>query len=317
MATILDGKALAAHLRTQIKEDTVALPRRPGLAVILVGEDPASQLYVRNKTKDCEECGYLSRRFDLPADTSEEILLGIINKLNRDNKIDGILVQLPLPPQINEKSIIEAIAPEKDVDAFHPVNVGRMVRGDALVWPCTPSGIQEMLDAYSISEDGKICVIVGRSNIVGKPMGLLLLRGHGTVIYCHRHTPDLAAMTRQADILVVAAGCRGLIRGDMVKEGAVVIDVAMNRDPETGKDALSKYDEKNLLSLSHDMHIDYIHMEDVSNVEYLLDSIKSGSVMKLANSDNVSYEDTYYYYVPLLLIFLAIEMILVIRRGRI
>ena len=235
LATILDGKTLAAHLRAQIKEDTVALPRRPGLAVILVGEDPASQLYVRNKTKDCEECGYLSRRFDLPADTSEEILLGIINKLNRDSKIDGILVQLPLPPQINEKSIIEAIAPEKDVDAFHPVNVGRMVRGDALVWPCTPSGIQEMLDAYSISEDGKICVVVGRSNIVGKPMGLLLLRGHGTVIYCHRHTPDLAAMTRQADILVVAAGCRGLIRGDMVKEGAVVIDVAMNRDPETGK----------------------------------------------------------------------------------
>ena len=235
LATILDGKALAAHLRAQIKEDTVALPRRPGLAVILVGEDPASQLYVRNKTKDCEECGYLSRRFDLPADTSEEILLGIINKLNRDSKIDGILVQLPLPPQINEKSIIEAIAPEKDVDAFHPVNVGRMVRGDALVWPCTPSGIQEMLDAYNISEDGKICVVVGRSNIVGKPMGLLLLRGHGTVIYCHRHTPDLAAMTRQADILVVAAGCRGLIRGDMVKEGAVVIDVAMNRDPETGK----------------------------------------------------------------------------------
>ena len=235
MATILDGKALAAGLRKHIKEEAAVLPRRPGLAVILIGEDPASQLYVRNKTKDCEECGYLSRRFDLPEDTSEEVLLGIINKLNLDNKIDGILVQLPLPPQVEEKSIIEAIAPEKDVDAFHPVNVGRMVRGDALVWPCTPSGIQEMLDAYGISVDGKICVVVGRSNIVGKPMGLLLLRGHGTVIVCHRHTPDLAAMTRQADILVVAAGCRGLIRGDMVKEDAVVIDVAMNRDPETGK----------------------------------------------------------------------------------
>ena len=235
MATILDGKALAASLRKQISEEAAVLPRKPGLAVILVGEDPASQLYVRNKTKDCDECGYLSRRFDLPADTSEEVLLGIINKLNLDKKIDGILVQLPLPPQIDEKSIIEAIAPEKDVDVFHPVNVGRMVRGDALVWPCTPAGIQEMLDAYGISEDGKICVVVGRSNIVGKPMGLRLLRGHGTVIYCHRHTPDLAAMTRQADILVVAAGCRGLIRGDMVKEGAVVVDVAMNRDHETGK----------------------------------------------------------------------------------
>ena len=234
MAKIIDGKAISAAIRSEIKDEIAASGLTPGLAVILVGEDPASQLYVRNKTKDCEECGYLSRRFDLPADTSEEILLGIINKLNRDSKIDGILVQLPLPPQINEKSIIEAIAPEKDVDAFHPVNVGRMVRGDALVWPCTPSGIQEMLDAYSISEDGKICVVVGRSNIVGTPMGLLLLRGHGTVIYCHRHTPDLAAMTRQADILVVAAGCRGLIRGDMVKEGAVVIDVGINR-LENGK----------------------------------------------------------------------------------
>ena len=235
MAIILDGKALAADVRKQIREETALLPRKPGLAVILVGEDPASQLYVRNKTKDCEECGYLSRRFDLPKDTSEEVLLGIINKLNLDKKIDGILVQLPLPPQIDEKSIIEAISPEKDVDVFHPVNVGRMVRGDAVVWPCTPSGIQELLDAYGISEDGKICVVVGRSNIVGKPMGLRLLRGHGTVIYCHRHTPDLAAMTRQADILVVAAGCRGLIRGDMVKEGAAVVDVAMNRDPETGR----------------------------------------------------------------------------------
>ena len=163
------------------------------------------------------------------------MLLGILNKLNADSSIDGILVQLPLPDQMDEKRIIEAISPEKDVDAFHPLNVGRMVRGDSPVWPCTPAGISEMLESYRIPVDGKICVMVGRSNIVGKPMGLRLLRDHGTVIYCHKHTPDLAAMTRQADILIVAAGCKGLIRGGMVKEGAAVIDVAMNRDPETGK----------------------------------------------------------------------------------
>ena len=203
MAQIIDGKKLAAGIREEIKAEAAQLPRRPGLAVILAGEDPASLLYVNNKVKDCAECGFLSRRFDLSADASEEEL--------------------------------ESISPEKDVDAFHPLNVGRMVRGDSPVWPCTPAGISEMLHAYDISVDGRICVMVGRSNIVGKPMGLRLLRDHGTVIYCHRHTPDLAAMTRQADILVVAAGCKGLIRADMVKEGAVVIDVAMNRDAETGK----------------------------------------------------------------------------------
>ena len=235
MAQIIDGKALAAKIREQIKIEAATLPRRPGLAVILAGEDPASQLYVKNKVKDCEECGFLSRRFDLPADASEEVLLGFLNKLNADSSIDGILVQLPIPEQMDEKRIIEAISPEKDVDAFHPLNVGRMVRGNSPVWPCTPAGISEMLAAYHISVDGKICVMVGRSNIVGKPMGLRLLRDHGTVIYCHRHTPDLPAMTRQADILVVAAGYKGLIRGSMVKEGAVVIDVAMNRDRETGK----------------------------------------------------------------------------------
>lgn len=235
MAQIIDGKALAAEIREQVKEEAARLPRRPGLAVILAGEDPASRLYVKNKVKDCEECGFFSKRFDLAADTPEEALLGILNKLNADSEIDGILVQLPLPEQMDEKRIIETISPEKDVDAFHPLNVGRMVRGDSPVWPCTPAGISEMLRDYGITVDGKICVMVGRSNIVGKPMGLNLLRDHGTVIYCHRHTPDLANMTRQADILIVAAGCKGLIRGDMVKKDAVVIDVAMNRDSETGK----------------------------------------------------------------------------------
>ena len=190
---------------------------------------------MKNKTKDCDECSYLSRRFDLPADISEEHLLGIIDKLNKDSAIDGILVQLPLPEHMDEKRIIEAISPEKDVDVFHPMNVGRMVRGDAKLWPCTPSGIMELLRAYHISVEGKHCVMVGRSNIVGKPMGLLLLKENGTVTYCHRKTQDLASFTQQADVLIVAAGCKGLITGEMVKEGAVVIDVAMNRDESTGK----------------------------------------------------------------------------------
>lgn len=235
MSTILDGKALAAEIRLQAKQEASQLKRKPGIAVILVGTDPASELYVKNKGLDCEECGFLSRRIDLPAEVPEEELLGIIDRLNADPTMDGILVQLPLPASINERRVIEAIAPEKDVDVFHPLNVGRMVYGDPPIWPCTPAGIAVMLDAYSIPVDGKICVMVGRSDIVGKPMGLLLLHRHGTVIYCHRHTPDLAAMTRQADILVVAAGQPGLITADMVKEGAVVVDVAMNRDPVTGQ----------------------------------------------------------------------------------
>lgn len=235
MAIVLDGKALAASIRAQIREEAAQLPRRPGVAVILVGDDPASQLYVRNKIRDCGECGFYSRRFDLPPTVSEETLLGSINKLNVDPRIDGILVQLPLPPSVEERRIIEAIAPEKDVDAFHPLNAGRMVHGDSPIWPCTPAGIGVMLDAYQIPVEGKVCVMVGRSNIVGKPMGLLLLRRNGTVIYCHRRTPDLAAMTRQADILVCAAGHPGLITAHMVKEGAAVIDVAMNRDAATGK----------------------------------------------------------------------------------
>ena len=235
MAILIDGKTYAAEIRAGVREEISKLPRKPGLAVILVGEDPASELYVKNKAKDCDECGIVSRRIDLPFDTQEENLLRIIYKLNKDDLIDGILVQLPLPEHIEEKTVIEAINPEKDVDAFHPMTVGRMVRGDSIVWPCTPEGILELLRKYDINPDGKICVVVGRSNIVGKPMGLQLLNVHGTVIYCNRHTPDLKAMTKQADILIVAAGHEGLITGDMVKDGVAVIDVAMNRNPETGK----------------------------------------------------------------------------------
>ena len=234
MSTILDGKALAASIRRNIREEAAKLPRKPGIAVILVGEDPASQLYVSNKARDCDECGFLSRRIDLPASCSEEELLAVIATLNADAAIDGVMVQLPLPESIDERRILEAIAPEKDADALHPLNVGQMVHGDPVIWPCTPAGIAEMLDFYHIPVDGKTCVMVGRSDIVGKPMGLLLLQRHGTVIFCHTHTKDLAEMTRQADILVVEAGQAGLITADMVKRGAVVIDVGMNRDPITG-----------------------------------------------------------------------------------
>lgn len=235
MATILDGKALAEKICADVAVKAAKLNRQPVLAAILVGSDPASQIYVRNKERDCVKCGIKSLRFDLPENCSQEELIKLIEKLNADESIDGILVQLPLPEQIDEETVINAISPEKDIDAFHPENVGRMIVGEPVLWPCTPAGIMELLREYGISPDGKVCVVVGRSNIVGRPMGLMLLREHGTVIYCHRHTPDIKKMTRMADILVVAAGCPGLITGDMVKDGVTVIDVAMNRDEKTGK----------------------------------------------------------------------------------
>lgn len=235
MAVIIDGKKLAEKIYAEVALETAKLPRKPCLAAVLVGDDPASHIYVRNKEGDCKKCGIESRRYDLPADTPQERLLALIDELNHDDSVDGILVQLPLPKQIDEMAVIQAISPDKDVDAFHPLNVGKMVTGEPVFWPCTPAGIMEMFREYGISLDGKNCVVVGRSNIVGKPMGLLLLRANATVTYCHSHTRDLAETTRQADILVVAAGHPGLITGDMIKPGAVVIDVAMNRNPETGK----------------------------------------------------------------------------------
>lgn len=235
MAVLIDGKKLSEKICAQVKAEAEKMRRRPCLAAVLVGEDPASQIYVRNKERDCAKCGIDSRRFDLPDTLSEAELLGLIDELNGDDAVDGILVQLPLPEQISERAVINAIAPEKDVDAFHPINVGRMVTGEGTLTPCTPAGIMEMLREYGIRTDGSHCVMVGRSNIVGRPMGLMLLNADATVTYCHRHTSDLAAMTRQADILIVAAGSPRLITGDMVKQGAAVIDVAMNRDPETGK----------------------------------------------------------------------------------
>ena len=234
MATILDGKALAKKIKEQVAAQAAALPRKPGLAVILVGENPASQVYVRGKEKDCEECGLLNLGRKLPAETSEEELLAIIAEMNADPTVDGILVQLPLPRHIDEGKVLRAISPAKDVDCFHPENVGEMMVGDPICWPCTPFGVMELLREYGISASGKHCVVLGRSNIVGKPMTLLLLRDNGTVTVCHSRTPDLKAQCLQADILVSAVGKVGLVTADMVKEGAVVIDVAMNRN-DAGK----------------------------------------------------------------------------------
>ncbi len=235
MAILIDGKKLSEKICAQVRAEAEGLRRRPCLAAVLVGEDPASQIYVRNKERDCAKCGIDSRRFDLPDTLTEPELLDLIGELNSDDAVDGILVQLPLPEQISECAVINAIAPDKDVDAFHPINVGRMVTGEGTLTPCTPAGIMEMLREYGIPIDGSRCVMVGRSNIVGRPMGLMLLNADATVTYCHRHTKDLAAITRQADILIVAAGSPRLITGDMVRDGAAVIDVAMNRDPETGR----------------------------------------------------------------------------------
>lgn len=232
--TLLDGKALAEKRKGEIRREAEALPRKPGLAVVLVGDDPASRVYVNGKKKDCAECNFYSEEYTLPESTSQEEALELIGVLNGREDIDGILVQLPLPKHLNEQEIINAIAPKKDVDCFHPVNVGNLLIGRDGFLPCTPAGVIQLLDEYQIDPAGKRAVVVGRSNIVGKPLSLLLLRRHATVTICHSRTPDLAEICRQADILVSAVGRAGLITSDMVKEGAVVIDVAMNRD-EAGR----------------------------------------------------------------------------------
>lgn len=233
-AVMMDGKALAAKVKERVRAEASALRRRPGLAVILVGENPASQVYVRGKVKDCADCGIACYDFYLGADTPEEELLKLVAELNERPDVDGILCQLPLPPHITERRVLEAISPDKDVDAFHPDNMGRILRGDARFKPCTPAGVMELLHEYGIEVAGKQCVVVGRSNIVGKPMALLLLQENGTVTVCHSRTPNLKEQCLQADILVAAVGKVNLITADMVKEGAVVIDVAMNRN-DAGK----------------------------------------------------------------------------------
>lgn len=234
-ATMISGKEISAKLRGRIQEETQALIQSgttPGLAVILVGDDPASAIYVRNKEKACAECGFYSEKHVLPAETTQAGLLALIERLNADPKVHGILCQLPLPAHISEEAVVRAIRPEKDVDAFHPVNVGKIMLGNYDFLPCTPAGVMAMLDECGIDPAGKHCVVVGRSNIVGKPMSMLLLHRHGTVTICHSRTKDLADMCRSADILVAAVGKAGFITADMVKEGAVVIDVGINRTPE-------------------------------------------------------------------------------------
>ena len=232
MAVRIDGKALAAQVKEQVRREVETLSRQPGLAVILVGDNPASQVYVRGKESDCAECGIRSFSHRLPAQTSQKELLELVEQLNQDAAVDGILCQLPLPEGLNEGQVIHAIAPDKDVDCFHPFNVGQMSIGAPTFLPCTPAGVMEMLRAYEIPVAGKRCVVLGRSNIVGKPMAMLLTQADGTVTVCHSRTPDLAALTREADILVAAVGHVGLVTADMVRPGAVVIDVAMNRNAD-------------------------------------------------------------------------------------
>jgi methylenetetrahydrofolate dehydrogenase (NADP+)/methenyltetrahydrofolate cyclohydrolase len=233
---IIDGKATALEireaLRTEVEDLKKAQGITPGLAVVLVGEDPASAVYVRNKGKACEKAGINSFEHKLSAETTEAELLKLIGELNSDTKVDGILVQLPLPSQINEDSIIEAIDPNKDVDGFHPFNVGRLLIGKPVFEPCTPFGIMKLIEKSGIDLKGKDAVIVGRSNIVGKPMALMLLAKHATVTICHSRTKNLADKVRAADVVVAAVGIADFVKGDWIKEGAVVIDVGINRTEE-------------------------------------------------------------------------------------
>ena len=232
MYRIIDGKAISAAVKEAVKAEVAQLKEKAittGLAVIIVGKDPASKVYVANKKKACEALGMISREYALPENTTEDELISLIEKLNSDKEINGILCQLPLPKHINEKKVIDSIIPEKDVDAFHPQNVGKIMIGDYDFVPCTPAGIMEMLKYENIDVSGKRCVVIGRSNIVGKPMAMLLLHKNGTVTVCHSKTENLKEICREADILVAAVGRANFVTADMVKEGAVVIDVGMNR----------------------------------------------------------------------------------------
>ena len=231
-AIVMDGKALAAKIKGEVAEQVAAMEQKPGLAVILVGNNQASRVYVNGKKKDCGECGIYSQEYTLPEETTQQQLLELIEQLNAQEDIDGILVQLPLPRHLDEKEVLLAIRPDKDVDCFHPFNVGRMMIGEEGFKPCTPAGVMRMLEEYGIDPAGKRCVIVGRSNIVGKPQAMLMVQKNATVTICHTKTADLKAECLNADILVAAAGRVNLITGDMVKEGAVVVDVAMNRNEE-------------------------------------------------------------------------------------
>ncbi|VAX30347.1 Methenyltetrahydrofolate cyclohydrolase / Methylenetetrahydrofolate dehydrogenase (NADP+) [hydrothermal vent metagenome] len=231
--SLIDGKKVAQEIRSTIGKEVTEIKAKtgsvPGLATVLVGEDPASAVYVRNKNKICKELGFISLEHTLPEDTKEKDLLALVNELNRNEAVSGILVQLPLPKHIDATKILEAIDPAKDVDGFHPVSMGRLMMGTAKLAPCTPSGIIEMLDRYGVEIEGRHAVVLGRSNIVGKPVAMLLLHRNATVTICHSRTKDLPSVTRTADILIAAVGRPKMVTADMVKEGAVVIDVGINR----------------------------------------------------------------------------------------
>ena len=235
MAKIIDGKAVSARIKGELAEEVKILGEKGieiGLAVVIVGDDPASRVYVNNKKKACAEVGITSYEYALSAETSEEELLALVKKLNDDDKVNGILVQLPLPGHINETAVINAISPKKDVDAFHPENVGHIMIGDYNFLPCTPAGVMELIAETGIDPSGKNCVVIGRSNIVGKPMAMLLLHKNGTVTICHSRTKNLKEICANADILVASVGKAGFVTADMVKQGAVLIDVGINRNAE-------------------------------------------------------------------------------------
>lgn len=238
MAQIIDGKAVSAAVKAEVAEETAKLRDekglKVGLAVVIVGNDPASRVYVNNKKKACEAVGFQSYEYALEENTTQEQLLDLVNVLNRDDRVNGILVQLPLPKHIDEKAVINAISPDKDVDAFHPINVGKIMIGEYSFLPCTPAGVMRLIESTGTDITGKQCVVIGRSNIVGKPQAMLLLQKNGTVTICHSKTKNLKEICLGADILVVAIGRANFVTGDMIKEGAVVIDVGMNR-LENGK----------------------------------------------------------------------------------
>ena len=233
MAQIIDGKAVSAAVKQEVADEAAKLKEekglKVGLAVVIVGNNPASRVYVNNKKKACEAVGFQSYEYALEESTTQEQLLDLVNVLNRDDRVNGILVQLPLPKHIDEKAIINAISPEKDVDAFHPINVGRIMIGDYSFLPCTPAGVMRLIESTGTDITGKQCAVIGRSNIVGKPQAMLLLQKNGTVTICHSKTKNLKEVCLGADILVVAIGKANFVTGDMIKEGAVVIDVGMNR----------------------------------------------------------------------------------------
>ena len=233
MAQIIDGKAVSASVKQEVADEAAKLREekglKVGLAVVIVGNNPASRVYVNNKKKACEAVGFQSYEYALDENTTEEQLLDLVNVLNRDDRVNGILVQLPLPGHISEKAVINAISPDKDVDAFHPVNVGKIMIGDYSFLPCTPAGVMRLIESTGVDISGKHCVVIGRSNIVGKPQAMLLLQKNGTVTICHSKTQNLKEICQSADILVAAVGRPNFVTGDMVKEGAVVIDVGINR----------------------------------------------------------------------------------------